>query len=385
MLDEGTSTRSALAFSEQLKQAGADITEAPARDASSLVLSTTRGNVGAAFDLLADAVMNPAFSKDEVERVRKRRLGELIQLKEDPAQVSDIVTILALNGKANPYGYPVLGNAASVMALTGDELRDFWKKQAIPTNAALVVSGDFTKEDLTAYLEKSFGGWSKAEVSPIVVTEAPVTRRLVLVDTPGAPQSQVRLGIPGPMRSTPDYPSLVVMNEILGGAFSSRINLNLREQHGYTYGAFSRIRALAQGGWIVSGAGVRTEVTGPAVGEMVKEVTRMPEAPVTPQELALAKSSLVRALPSDFETTSGTVGMLSEIPIYNLGLNYYPEFTKKVDAVTDANVKDVAKKYLLPDKTLVVVVGDRKVIESSLKGLNLGEIEIRDADGNVKK
>jgi len=385
MLDEGTSTRSALAFAEQLKQAGAQMSESPTRDANSLVLAATRGTIGAGFDLLADAVMNPAFSMDEVERVRKRRLGELIQLKEDPAQVSDILTIIALNGQANPYAYPVLGTEPAVKAVTVESLRDFWKNQVTPGNATIVVSGDFTKEDLTTYLEKSFGKWPKAESSPISVTEAPFTRKLVVVDTPGAPQTQLRVAIPGPKRSTPDYEPLLVMNEILGGAFSSRINLNLREQHGYTYGAFMRIRALAHGGWFVVGAGVRTEVTAPAVSEMVKELSRMGDAPITPQEMTLAKSSLVRALPSSFETTSDTVGMLSDIPIYNLPLSYYAESAKKVDAVTDASVKAVAKKYLLQDKMLVVAVGDRKAIDRSLSALRLGEMELRDSDGNVKK
>ncbi len=192
------------------------------------------------------------------------------------------------------------------------------------------------------------------------------------------------MAIPGPNRSTPDYEPLSVMNEILGGAFSSRINLNLREQHGYTYGAYTRVRALAHGGWIVAGSGVRTDVTVPAVGELVKEIKRMGEAPVTEQEMKLAKSSLVGALPSAFETTSDTVGMLSDIPIYNLPLDYYAEYSRKVKSVTPENVQEVAKKYLLPDKMLVVVAGDRKVVEGGLKGLGLGEVEVRDADGNVK-
>jgi zinc protease len=384
MLDEGTTTRTAMQFSEELKEAGAEISESPARDASSLVLTATRGTVGAAFDLLADAVMNPAFAGQEVERVRKRRLGELVQMKEDPASVSDIVTIIALNGKTNPYAYPVLGTPASVAALTTDDLKNFWKAQITPTNAAMVVAGDFTKDQLLSLLEKSFGKWARTDAPAVNVTTAPSGRRLVIVDTPNAPQSQIRLAIPGPVRSTPDYEPLAVMNEILGGAFSSRVNLNLREQHGYTYGAYSRVRALAHGGWIVAGSGVRTDVTVPAVSELVKEVTRMGETPVTEQEMTLAKSSLVGALPSAFETTSDTVGMLSDIPVYNLGLNYYAEYSKKVEAVGPEKVQEVAKKYLVPDNMLVVAVGDQKSIENGLKALGLGEVELRDADGNVK-
>jgi zinc protease len=383
MLDEGTKTRTALQFAEQLKQAGAELTESPGRDYSALVISAGRGTIDAAFDLLADAVLNPAFADAEVERVRKRRLGELIQSKEDPNAVADRVTLLALNTSENPYGYPVLGSEAAVKAMTVGDLRGFWEKQAVPRNAALVVSGDFTREELETLLNKSFQNWTDKPAADIEVKAAAFTPNIVLVDAPGAPQSQLRTASPGPMRSSPDYEPLQVMNEILGGAFSSRINLNLREQHGYSYGAYSRIRALRYGGWLISGSGVRTEVTAPAVQEMVKEIGRMGDAPVTEQEMTLAKASLVRSLPSSFETTLDTVGMFAEIPAYNLGLSYYSEFSKKVDAVTDSEVKSLAKKYLVPDKLLIVAVGDRKVIESGLKGMGKGNVQLRDADGNL--
>jgi zinc protease len=383
MLDEGTATHSTLQFAEKLKEVGAEISEAPARDASSLILTTTRGNVGPALELLADAMMNPAFKSEEVERVRKRRLGELTQQKEDPGVVSDIVTILALNGKDNPYAYTVLGNEASVKAITIEDLTSFWKSQATPSNAAIIVSGDFTKADLQALLEKSFGIWPKAEAPPINVVPPTVVPRLVLVDAPGAQQTQLRAAIPGPPRHTPDYEPLLVMNEILGGAFSSRINLNLRERNGFTYGAYARMRSLAHGGWFVTGSPVRFDVTDRAVTEMVKEIKGMSDVPVTEQEMTLAKSALVRTLPSYFETTSGTVSWLSEIPIYNLSLDYYTQFTKKVDAVPAARVQEVAKKYLLADRMVVVAVGDPKVTEA-LKGLGLGAVEVRDKDGNVK-
>jgi zinc protease len=175
------------------------------------------------------------------------------------------------------------------------------------------------------------------------------------------------------------------MNEIMGGAFSSRINMNIREKHGYAYGASSWMRALAYGGWLAAGAGVRTEATAPAVKEMIKEMSLMGEAPVRPEEIELAKSSLVRAFPSWFETTGQTVNILSEIPVYNLGLNYYPEYAKKVEAVNDAAIKGVAKKYLLPEKMIVIAVGDQKVIEGGLKAAGAGPVEIRDPDGNPQK
>ena len=384
MLDEGTATRSALGFAEQLKQAGVSIGESPGRDYSGLVLTSTRGTLAAGFDLLADAVMNPAFDSKEIDRVRMRRLGELVQMKSDPGQISDILTILSLNGKDNPYAYPGLGTEPSVRSITAEDLRKFWEAQARPGNAALVVSGDVTKDDLQPLLEEALGKWTGPAGAPVSLPEPAVTRRVVLVDMPGSPQSQVRIVTPGPRRTSPDYESLLVMNEIMGGSFSSRINMNIREKHGYAYGASSWIRTLAYGGWIAAGAGVRTEATGPAVREMIKEISSMAALPVTPDEIDRAKSSLVRAFPSWFETTSQTVNILSEIPVYGLGLDYYPQYAKKVEAVNEGQIKDVAKKYLLPERIIVIAVGDRKVIESGLKSAGLGPVELRDPDGNPK-
>jgi zinc protease len=384
MLDEGTTTRPSLVLAEQLKRAGVTLSESPGRDASGLVLSSTRGTLAAGFDLLADVVMNPAFDMKEIERVRMRRLGELVQMKSDPSQITDILALLTLNGKDNPYGYPGIGTEASVHAITAQDLKGFWKAQVRPGNAALVVSGDVTKEDLQPILEKSFGKWSGDAAPPVSLPEPMPNRHVVLVDTPGSPQTQVRIMVPGPPRSSPDYESLLVMNEIMGGAFSSRINMNIREAHGYAYGAGSGIRALAYGGWITAGAGVKTDSTAPAVREMVKEMGLMGESPVKPEEIQLAKSSLVRAFPSWFETTGQTVSIISEIPVYNLGLNYYPEYAKKVEAVSEADIKTVAKKYLHPEKMIVVAVGNRKTIESGLKSAGLGPVEVQDPNGTPK-
>jgi zinc protease len=384
MLDEGTTTRSALEYAEQLKQAGVSVSTVAGRDYSGVVLSATKGTMSTGFDLMADAVLNPAFAEKEVERLRKTRLGELSQLKEDPGQVADITTILALNGKENPYGYPGLGTEASVSAITVNDLKTFWQEQTRPANAVLVISGDATKEELTPILEKSFGKWTGPAPSAITLPEPVVKRRVVLVNAPGAPQTQVRVVLPGPRRSSPDYAALLTMNEILGGAFSSRINMNIREQHGYSYGANTWTRTLAYGGWIVAGAGVRTAVTAPAVLEMVKEMDQMGKLPVKPEEIRLAKSSLVRSFPSWFETTGQTVNILSEIPVYNLGLDYYPQYAKQIDAITEADVQNVAKKYLFSANMIVIAVGDRKAIEPGLKSGGFGDIEVRDKNGNVQ-
>ncbi len=205
----------------------------------------------------------------------------------------------------------------------------------------------------------------------------------MLVDTPGAQQTQLRAAVIGPTRSTPEYPQLEVMNMILGSMFSSRINLNLREQHGYSYGAYSWIRYLRHGGWIGVGSGVRTNVTAPAVGEILKEIQRMGAEPVTAEEMMLAKESLIRILPSSFETTSQTVTMLTDLYVFDLGLSYYGALPQKIQNVTEAEVQAVTRKYLDPGKVLVVAVGDRRVIEPGLSRAGLGKVELRDAEGNV--
>jgi zinc protease len=384
MLDEGTTTLSSQAYAEKLKQAGAAIQEVAAQDSSSLALTMTRGNAGAAFDLLADAVMNPVFSKEEVERVRKQRLGQLIQMKEDPGEIANLVTTLSLLGKDHPYAYDALGTPESLQAISVEDLQSFWKSQATPRNASIIVSGDFSKDELLSLLEKSFGKWSGGDAPAIQINPPSPQRRLVVVDTPGAQQTQIRVAKPGPARSTPDYEKLDVMNMILGGAFSSRINLNLRERHGYTYGAGSSIIALAHGGWIATSSGVRTDVTDKAVAEILKEISRMRTDPITDEEMTLAKSSLVRALPGRFETTMGVVRMYYEIPVYKLPLDYYSQYSSRVSAVTAADVQEVAKKYLTPEELLIVAVGDRNAIERGLKRLGWSPLELRDAEGNVK-
>jgi zinc protease len=386
MLDEGTTSRSAIQFAEDLKRAGAAIEELPARDYSSLVLTTTRGNAAEGFNLLADAVLNPAFAHAEVERIRKTRLGNLAQMKEDPSQIADRVLTLALVGDNNPYAYPVLGTEPSVKGLSAGDLREFWKRHFTPQNTAILVAGDFETDDLEGLLQEAFGGWegsAAAEVAEPAVE--PPSSRLVIVDAPGSAQTQVRAAVLGPARSRAEYEQLEVMNMILGSMFSSRINLNLREQHGYSYGAYSWVRYLRHGGWIAVGSGVRTDVTGPAVGEILKEIQRMGSEPVTAEEMASATESLVRTLPSWFETTSGTVASLTELYVFDLGLQYYGSLPEKIQKVTPAEVQAVTRKYLDPSQVLIVAVGDRAKIAPGLGRLGLGKAEVRDPEGKKQE
>jgi zinc protease len=209
----------------------------------------------------------------------------------------------------------------------------------------------------------------------------PSSARVDIVDTPGAPQTQVLVAQIGVPRSTPDYPSLSVMNLILGGLFSSRINLNLREDHGYTYGAFSYFSFRKGPGPFAVEAAIRTDATAPAVAEIFKELNRIRDSPVSADELALGQDALVRSLPSDFETSASAAGSIGSMYIYGLGLDYYSKLPAQVEAVTSEAVQAAARKYLTPDRMIVVAVGDRAKIEPGLRALKLGEIEYRGLDG----
>ena len=341
-------------------------------------------NFTAGLDLLADAVVNPTFPQNEIDRQRDDRIGRLLQLKEDPAQVAARVLALAIFGPKNPYGYMEIGTEAALRSMKREELQEFWSEHIVPNNAALIVAGDTSENELRPLLEKAFSNWKQA--SPKLLAEVsaePASARLIIVDRPGAPQTQLRVAAIGAPRAVPEFQAIQVMNTELGGLFSSRINMNLREEHGYSYGAGSGFTHMREGGWFSAGSGVRTDVTAPALREVMREIVRMNQTLPTSDELQLVKERLVGALPPRFETSEQTVGALAEVYIYDLGPDYYTTLAKKVSDVSAQTVQQVARKYLIPERLLVVAVGDRKRIESELRRMNLGQTEIRNAEGVV--
>ena len=386
MLTEGTTTRSALQIADESAQLGAALSTASTMDSSRVTLKALEHNFAPALELMADLVLRPSFPPEEIERQRKSRLGSLAQQRDDPFAVAGTVMAAALYGNRHPYGFTEIGTEQSIQAMSRGELTAFWKQNFVPNNAALVVAGRITRSALEPLVARAFGAWQRGTPAkpPAATLAAAVPARVIIVDKPGAPQSQLRVATIGADRSTPEYPQLQVLNEIVGGLFSSRINMNLREEHGYTYGAFSRfVYRRAPGPFYIS-AGVRTDVTAPSVGEIMKEVKRMNDAPVTSDELKLARESIVRSLPANFETSAGAVSVFSSLYVYDLGLDYYARFPETVTAVGRESVQTAARKYLVPGKLIVVIVGDRAKIEPELLKLNLGRLEYRDADGVVK-
>ena len=386
MLDEGTAKRNALQIADDVSRLGASLGTSSSMDATTISSRSLTKNFPATLDILSDVVLNPSFPAEEIERQRASRLAGLIQQRDNPAQVAAQVTAAVLYGPKHPYGYSEVGTEGSVKAMTRDDMAAFWKQNFVPNNAALVVAGDISMDELRALAEKSFGSWQAGSpAQPALGAPTTTPARIVVVDKPGSPQTQVRVASIGAPRSSPDFRPLQVMNLALGGLFSSRINMNLREQHGYTYGASSQFAFRRAAGPFQVASGVRTDVTGPAVTEIFKEVRGMVDRPVSDDELKKAKDSLSNSLPGAFESSANAVSNFSNVFIYDLGLDYYTRYAEQVNAVTPDQTLAVAKKYLVPGAMVVVAVGDKAKIEPQLKKLNLGGMESRDTEGRPAK
>jgi len=382
MLDEGTSTRSALQIADQVAQLGASLNTGSTMDSSTVSGRSLSKNFPALLDLMADVSLRPSFPADEVERQRASRLAQLVQQRENPGQLAAQVTASALYGARHPYGYTEIGTEPSVKAMSRDDMQQFWKQNFVPNNAALVVAGEMSMTELRALAEKSFGAWQRGTPArPSLGSPATTQAKVIIVDKPGAPQTQVRVATIGAARSSPDFRPMQVMNLALGGQFGSRINMNLREEHGYSYGTYSQFQFRRSAGPFQVAGGVRTDVTGAAISEILKEIRGAVDKPIAGEELASAKSSMVNSLAGAFETASNAVGNFSNVFVYDLPIDYYSHYAEQVNAVTPEQALAMAKKYLGPDRLVVIAVGDRSKIEPEIKKLNLGSIEVWSADG----
>jgi zinc protease len=384
MLQEGTATRSAPRIADEIAQLGGFLGSASSTDSSTVSLLSLRSTFAQALDVVADVVQHPAFPTAEVERQRAARIGALAQQRDNPDAVAAVAAASALYGAKHPYGYGQLGTEQSIRAVTRDDLYQFWRRHYVPANAALIVSGDITLDELRGMAEARFGGWPRTLPTPGLPGDAEGTRaRLVMVDKPGAPQTALRVTLLGTNRKTADYPALQVMNAALGGLFSSRINLNLREEKGYSYGMFSGFRYDRTPGPFVIAGSVRTDVTGASVSEIFKEVRGVRSTPLPAAELAGARDSQVYSLPGQFETNSSIGASLAETYVFDLPPDYWRTLPDQFRRVTAAQVQAVANKYLVPEKMKVIAVGDKAKVLPQLKSLNLGQPEVRDADGQV--
>ncbi|HVO59316.1 MAG TPA: pitrilysin family protein [Terriglobales bacterium] len=386
ILGEGTNRRSAPQIADDAAQLGTSIATASRPDYSAVTIRILKQNVEPALDLLSDVVLNPKFDNTEIERVRKQRQTEVLQLHDEPFQLAIGVFLRAVYGGDSPYGYRELGTEESNKIISREEMQKFWQGGYSPANSALVLSGDINVVEAHTLADKYFGSWQGrgGKHQPPTVESKP-GRTIYIVDKPGSPQTFVLAGALGVPRSSPDYVAIEVMNNALGGLFSSRINMNLREEHGYTYGGFSQFVFRRGPGFFVAGGGIRTDVTAPALTELFKELGRIGTAPLSRDELKFAKDSFALSLAGRFETSDETAATFGELFTYDLPLTYYANLPSKISAITAEDVQRVATQHVHPDDAVVIAAGDRAKIEPELKKLGLGPVEVRDFEGNPVK
>lgn len=387
LLEQGAGGRTALALSDDYAMLGAEHSAWCDWDSCGASVKALTSKLPAALELLADVVQHPTFPEAEVERIRKRWLASIQQEKNSPGTMEQNALAAAVYGRAHPYGHSLRGQAADAEKLTRSDLEQVYKRTFLPRSATIVVAGDVTADSLRRDLEARFGAWAggPAVRAPVGHAARPPkgAGRVVLVDVPGAAQSQVFLASEGAPFAAADRIPLGVMNLILGGMFSSRINLNLREAKAYTYGAHSRFSLRHGAGPFAAGGAIFAEHTADAVKALQAQIERIRNEPVSAEELADAKENAKLALPARFESVDDLTGALADMAVYGMPLDEYAQRTAKIDAVTAADVQRVAKAWLHPEAMRIVIAGDRAKIEHSLT--ELGSIETRDAYGDSVK
>ena len=383
---EGAGTLDGAALTERFERLGTGLDAGADWDATSLQLTVTPDRLRDALVLLGDVLTRPALPERELDRLREERLAELLQLRAEPRGLADEGFSRAIYAPDARYAHPEGGNENSVRAITLTDVRTWHATHFVPSNTSLIVVGDITAEACERMIGEALVTWSGAASAGSRRVELPdmaarTTGRMHVIPREGAAQSEVRVGHVGIPRTHPDYFAAAVMNAILGGLFSSRINLNLREEHGYTYGAFSAFDwRLASGPFVVSSA-VQSESTAEAVREMLGEIERMRQTDVTEEELSLATSFLQGVFPIRYETTAAIAGALANLVIYGLPEDYFDRYRDRIGALRPADVRRAAEMHLRPEDLRIVVVGERTVIEGPLEALGYGVPEIIDAEG----
>jgi zinc protease len=386
MLDEGTKTRTALQISDALQRFGAQLGTGSNVDMSRVFLSTLKENVDSSLAIFADVVLNPSFPQQDFDRLLKLQLAQIQQEKVTPFQMALRVFPLLIYGGGHAYGIPLTGSGTeeSVSKLRRDDLVQFHRTWFKPNNASLIVVGATTLAEITPKLERLFGGWRPGEVPQKNIGQVAQQPRsaVYLIDRPGSEQSIIFAGHVAPAKRNPREIALLTMNDILGGSFTSRVNMNLREDKHWSYGAFSILfDARGQRPFIVL-APVQTDKTKESLTEVANELRAIAHSrPVTADELAKAQANLTLSLPGQWETIGAVGASVEEIVRFGLPHDYYRTFASRVRELQVADLTTAASETIRPDQLVWVVVGDRAKIEPGIRELNLGPLQFLDADG----
>jgi zinc protease len=387
MIGEGTTTRSSLEISEELGQLGATFGKGSNLDVTYVSMSMLKKNLDASLALYADLILNPTFPNDDFLRTQKLKIARIQREKMTPVQIALRVLPGLMYGKDHAYGNPMTGSGteASIGKMTRTDLVNFHKLWVKPNNATLIVVGATTMKEILPKLEKLFKGWAQGEVPKKNVTTVglPSVQSVYIIDKPGAEQSLILAGHITTPKANPDEIAIEALNRILGGSFTSRINMNIREDKHWSYGANSQVVPTKGQRPFVVFAPVQSDKTKETLAEISKELKGpLGPRPVSKEELEKAQDGLTLSLPGRWETGGAVGRSIGEILRFGLPDDYFATYPKKIRALTVASEAAAAQKLLHPDSVIWVVVGDRAKIEGPIRDLGLGEVKLLDADGN---
>ncbi len=379
-LSEGTDRYDAVALTEATERLGATLHAEASWDAFAATVEVPGERLAPSLELLAEMALHPTFPEAEVERLREERLNDLLQARADPRRRAEEVFAASVYAPASPYSRPAAGRAETVGELGPGDLRVIHEQTLDPSRAAVIVGGDLTGLDVPALVESLFGGLvgprRMAAPGP-VVADSGVDRTFVrLVHRPGSVQSEIRIGHPGVPRRVPDFHAIQVMAAILGGLFNSRLQMKLREEKGYTYGASAGFDMRRAPGPFAARAAVNTAATVPAIVDTLAELRRIRDDRVTDAELTAARDFLVGVFPLRFETPSAVVGALSGIFVHGLPDDELARYRERIESVTAAAVQTAAAAHIDPERLAIVVVGDADAVAGDLEAAGLGPLEV---------
>ena len=384
MLTEGTATKTGDQLSDALQLLGTNVAAGVSAEDGSIGFVSTTKNFEPTLAIMADMMLNSTFPAEALERLRGRTLVNLTQAKDQPVVVGGQVFLKVLYGGSHPYGQRA--TETSIKAITRDDIVAFQKAYFQPGRAIITVVGDTTTQQAKSAIEKGLAAWAKGGSKPAFdypKYPEPQATKIYLVDKPGAAQSVVNIGIPGPPRNTPDYFALQVLNTILGGQFQSGLNANIREQKGYSYGVNSSFGFGKGPGPFRAGGSIVSDKTDLALLEFMKELKGIEGAiPVTDDELKTAKDNLIQGLPARFASVSAISSSITSLAVQGLPDDYYQNYAKNVSAITKDDLLRVAKQYIDLDHLAIVIVGDRSAVEAALKATNVAPITVLDIEGN---
>lgn len=382
MLNKGTMKRSANDISEEIDFLGGSLNAGSDWDGSYLSLSVLKKHLAKGIDILSDVAQFPAFSDEELSRVKEQRLSALLQAKDDAGSLSDKKFSQVVFGDF-PYGNPPEGNESTVKAMTVTDLKDFYSGFYTSSNLIIAFVGDITVEEALKITDEKFSALKRGESFQKTSTSFSENfgrNKVYIVNKPGAVQSNLRIGHLGMERNNKDYIPVTIMNTILGGFFGSRINYILREKHGFTYGARSYFNPHLFSGDFSVDTDVRNEVTDTAVSLVIEELKRISNEEVTDKELETVKNYMTGVFPLQLETANAVATRVINLKLYDLPKDYYSRYISAINNLTKQDILNAAKKYIKPENIIIVISGEASVLKDKMA--RFGEVEVYDADGN---